>query len=83
MNSYYAAIENAFKHLIIYTTAQWEKNIQTTRKGHPYVVKEMIQLDFVFDLKARADMLKNFDLTERRENVNISKSRHISYIVKI
>jgi len=75
-DSVHAAIENASKHKTIYTTAQWAGIFQTARRGHPCVVKE-IALQDLFNFKAVADIWKNFDLSESRKKVNISKIRHI------
>jgi hypothetical protein len=67
-DSMHASIEHASRKLSIYTTAQWATIIQSSRKGQPYIVKEMSPSDF-FDFRDLSEKISNFEYADRNERV--------------
>ncbi|WAR30782.1 hypothetical protein MAR_033324, partial [Mya arenaria] len=64
----HSSIENASRHVPVYTTSQWATLVRSARNKNPYIVTEMTLRDF-YDFKGLAGNVKNFEVTTDSQKV--------------
>ncbi|KAJ8966939.1 hypothetical protein NQ314_003216 [Rhamnusium bicolor] len=76
-DSVHSTIENASRHVPIFSPDQWITLVRTVRKNQPYIVKEISQ-ENIFDLKKlQQDTTLNWDKDDENEKVSWLKIKII------
>lgn len=77
-DSMHSTIENASRHVPVYTPAQWAQLIRGAKRKQPlYLVEEMNRAN-MFDFKKIASVLKNFELDTNKDKVKWLKVKRFS-----
>ncbi|WAR13960.1 hypothetical protein MAR_004065 [Mya arenaria] len=74
----HSSIENASRHVPVYTTSQWATLVRSARNKNPYIVTEMTLRDF-YDFKGLADSRKVIWNSIKILQLNSAKQHQFQY----